>query len=170
VWLGRCPVARAIKASNITTRTAAANISTSFGMAQFPRLLAPGRSVRLTARWRSARHSARALLLPPGGCDSPGGHCRQGSTGCRQVHPGYMPPMLNATNAAGRQAKIAQTPLRRLGEPIEVAYARWYSIPASGLHKPETPGITYQPRFGRPSDSTKPESALMSSRVHPCTP
>ena len=38
------------------------------------------------------------------------------------VHPGYMPPMLNATNAAGRQAKIAQTPLRRLGEPIEVAY------------------------------------------------
>ncbi|HET6607428.1 MAG TPA: glucose 1-dehydrogenase [Rhodopila sp.] len=38
------------------------------------------------------------------------------------VHPGYMPPMLNATNAAGRAAKIAQTPLRRLGEPIEVAY------------------------------------------------
>jgi NAD(P)-dependent dehydrogenase (short-subunit alcohol dehydrogenase family) len=35
---------------------------------------------------------------------------------------GYMPPMLNATNAAGRQAKIEQTPLRRLGEPIEVAY------------------------------------------------
>lgn len=38
------------------------------------------------------------------------------------VHPGYMPPMLNATNAAGRAAKIEQTPLRRLGEPIEVAY------------------------------------------------
>jgi len=38
------------------------------------------------------------------------------------VHPGYMPPMLNATNASGRAAKIAQTPLRRLGEPIEVAY------------------------------------------------
>ncbi|HVZ07804.1 SDR family NAD(P)-dependent oxidoreductase [Rhodopila sp.] len=38
------------------------------------------------------------------------------------VHPGYMPPMLNATNAAGRASKIAQTPLRRLGEPIEVAY------------------------------------------------
>jgi 3alpha(or 20beta)-hydroxysteroid dehydrogenase len=33
-----------------------------------------------------------------------------------------MPPMLNATNAAGREAKIAQTPLRRLGQPIEVAY------------------------------------------------
>ena len=33
-----------------------------------------------------------------------------------------MPPMLNATNAAGRASKIAQTPLRRLGEPIEVAY------------------------------------------------
>ena len=38
------------------------------------------------------------------------------------VHPGYLPPMLNATNAAGRAAKVEQTPLRRLGEPIEVAY------------------------------------------------
>ena len=38
------------------------------------------------------------------------------------VHPGYMPPMLNATNQAGRATKIAATPLRRLGEPIEVAY------------------------------------------------
>jgi NAD(P)-dependent dehydrogenase (short-subunit alcohol dehydrogenase family) len=38
------------------------------------------------------------------------------------VHPGYMPPMLNATNAAGRAAKIEATPLRRLGEPIEVAF------------------------------------------------
>jgi NAD(P)-dependent dehydrogenase (short-subunit alcohol dehydrogenase family) len=38
------------------------------------------------------------------------------------VHPGYMPPMLNATNAAGRAGKIGATPLRRLGEPIEVAY------------------------------------------------
>ena len=50
--------------------------------------------------------------------------CRYGPQGIRvnSVHPGYMPPMLNATNAPGRQAKIAQTPLRRLGEPIEVAY------------------------------------------------
>jgi NAD(P)-dependent dehydrogenase (short-subunit alcohol dehydrogenase family) len=38
------------------------------------------------------------------------------------VHPGYMPPMLNATNAALRESKIELTPLRRLGEPIEVAY------------------------------------------------
>ena len=38
------------------------------------------------------------------------------------VHPGYMPPMLNATNANERGDKIAATPLRRLGEPIEVAY------------------------------------------------
>jgi NAD(P)-dependent dehydrogenase (short-subunit alcohol dehydrogenase family) len=50
--------------------------------------------------------------------------CRYGPQGVRvnSVHPGYMPPMLNATNAGGRAAKIAQTPLRRLGEPIEVAY------------------------------------------------
>jgi NAD(P)-dependent dehydrogenase (short-subunit alcohol dehydrogenase family) len=50
--------------------------------------------------------------------------CRYGPQGVRvnSVHPGYMPPMLNATNAAGREAKIAETPLRRLGEPIEVAY------------------------------------------------
>ena len=38
------------------------------------------------------------------------------------VHPGYMPPMLNATNAAERDDKIALTPLRRIGRPIEVAY------------------------------------------------
>lgn len=38
------------------------------------------------------------------------------------VHPGYLPPMLNATNAGTRASKIEATPLRRLGEPIEVAY------------------------------------------------
>jgi NAD(P)-dependent dehydrogenase (short-subunit alcohol dehydrogenase family) len=50
--------------------------------------------------------------------------CKYGPHGIRvnSVHPGYMPPMLNATNAAGRATKIEQTPLRRLGEPIEVAY------------------------------------------------
>ena len=50
--------------------------------------------------------------------------CRYGPHGVRvnSVHPGYMPPMLNATNAAGRALKIEATPLRRLGEPIEVAY------------------------------------------------
>ena len=37
------------------------------------------------------------------------------------VHPGYMPPMLNATNQDVRASKIEATPLRRLGEPIEVA-------------------------------------------------
>ena len=54
--------------------------------------------------------------------------CRYGPQGVRvnSVHPGYLPPMLNATNAAGRQAKIAQTPLRRLGEPIDVAYGVLY--------------------------------------------
>ena len=49
---------------------------------------------------------------------------KSGPSGIRvnSVHPGYMPPMLNATNAAGRASKIEATPLRRLGEPIEVAY------------------------------------------------
>jgi NAD(P)-dependent dehydrogenase (short-subunit alcohol dehydrogenase family) len=49
---------------------------------------------------------------------------RYGPLGVRvnSVHPGYMPPMLNATNAGERADKIAMTPLRRLGEPIEVAY------------------------------------------------
>src|SRR5690349_20152200 len=49
---------------------------------------------------------------------------RYGPSGVRvnTVHPGYMPPMLNATNAGERADKIAMTPLRRIGEPIEVAY------------------------------------------------
>lgn len=49
---------------------------------------------------------------------------RYGPQGVRvnTVHPGYMPPMLNATNQNLRAEKIELTPLRRLGEPIEVAY------------------------------------------------
>jgi NAD(P)-dependent dehydrogenase (short-subunit alcohol dehydrogenase family) len=49
---------------------------------------------------------------------------RYGPSGVRvnTVHPGYMPPMLNATNAGERDDKIALTPLRRIGKPIEVAY------------------------------------------------
>ena len=49
---------------------------------------------------------------------------RYGPLGVRvnSVHPGYMPPMLNATNANERGEKIAATPLRRLGDPLEVAY------------------------------------------------
>jgi NAD(P)-dependent dehydrogenase (short-subunit alcohol dehydrogenase family) len=49
---------------------------------------------------------------------------RYGPMGVRvnTVHPGYMPPMLNATNAGERDEKIAMTPLRRIGKPIEVAH------------------------------------------------
>ena len=48
---------------------------------------------------------------------------RYGPKGVRvnSVHPGYMPPMLNATNQGLRASKIEATPLRRLGEPIDVA-------------------------------------------------
>jgi NAD(P)-dependent dehydrogenase (short-subunit alcohol dehydrogenase family) len=34
------------------------------------------------------------------------------------VHPGYMPPMLNATNAAERDDKIALTPLPHGTKPV----------------------------------------------------
>jgi NAD(P)-dependent dehydrogenase (short-subunit alcohol dehydrogenase family) len=54
--------------------------------------------------------------------------CRYGPLGVRvnSVHPGYLPPMLNATNAGTRQAKIEATPLRRLGEAVDVAYGVLY--------------------------------------------
>ncbi len=49
---------------------------------------------------------------------------RYGPSGVRvnSVHPGYLPVMLNGTNAGTRDGKIAVTPLRRIGKPIEVAY------------------------------------------------
>ena len=38
------------------------------------------------------------------------------------IHPGFMPPMRSARQTAeDRQARIAATPLRRLGKLIEVA-------------------------------------------------
>lgn len=53
---------------------------------------------------------------------------RFGPTGVRvnSVHPGYLPPMLNSTNAAGRASKVAATPMRRLGEVMDVAYGVLY--------------------------------------------
>jgi NAD(P)-dependent dehydrogenase (short-subunit alcohol dehydrogenase family) len=51
---------------------------------------------------------------------------RYGPRGIRvnSVHPGFMPPMRSARarNDAAMQEIIEQTPLRRTGEPIEVAY------------------------------------------------
>ena len=53
---------------------------------------------------------------------------RFGPTGVRvnSVHPGYLPPMLNVTNTARLASKVAATPLRRLGEVIDVAYGVLY--------------------------------------------
>lgn len=53
---------------------------------------------------------------------------RFGPTGVRvnSVHPGYMPPMINRPNTAERQAKADVTPLRRLGEVMDVAYGVLY--------------------------------------------
>jgi NAD(P)-dependent dehydrogenase (short-subunit alcohol dehydrogenase family) len=51
---------------------------------------------------------------------------RYGPRGIRvnSVHPGFLPPMRSSRprNAAAMQEVVEQTPLRRTGEPIEVAY------------------------------------------------
>jgi NAD(P)-dependent dehydrogenase (short-subunit alcohol dehydrogenase family) len=51
---------------------------------------------------------------------------RYGPQGIRvnSVHPGFLPPMRSSRprNAVAMQGIIEQTPLRRTGEPIEVAY------------------------------------------------
>ena len=62
VRLGRYPVAIAMMVSIVTTRMAAANISTSFSMAQSPRWLAPWPSVPLTA---SCIKAVRWILANP---------------------------------------------------------------------------------------------------------
>ena len=53
---------------------------------------------------------------------------RYGPLGVRvnTVHPGYLPPMLNGTNANSRALAVAQTPLRRIGVPMDVAYGVLY--------------------------------------------
>lgn len=40
------------------------------------------------------------------------------------VHPGFMPPMKTSAHrtASDREEQVRQTPLRRTGETIEVAY------------------------------------------------
>jgi NAD(P)-dependent dehydrogenase (short-subunit alcohol dehydrogenase family) len=70
------------------------------------------------------RQSRRGRRIPKQKIYTKSAAVRYGPLGIRvnSVHPGYMPPMLNATNANERADKIALTPLRRLGEPIEVAY------------------------------------------------
>lgn len=54
--------------------------------------------------------------------------CRLGPQGIRvnSVHPGFMEPMVNATNAGTRAARAEITPLRRTGRSIEVAYGILY--------------------------------------------
>jgi NAD(P)-dependent dehydrogenase (short-subunit alcohol dehydrogenase family) len=49
---------------------------------------------------------------------------RYGPQGVRvnSVHPGYLPAMLNATNANTRAEKLPMIPLRRTGDPMEVAW------------------------------------------------
>lgn len=49
---------------------------------------------------------------------------RYGEKGVRvnSVHPGFMPTMLNAKNGPDRDKLAKRTPLRRLGEPMDIAY------------------------------------------------
>ena len=79
----------------------------------------PVGDVGVTAGGHPGYHAAKGAVR----IYSKAAAARYGPLGVRvnSVHPGYMPPMLNATNAGERADKIALTPLRRLGEPLEVA-------------------------------------------------
>ncbi len=51
--------------------------------------------------------------------------CRYGPDGIRvnSVHPGYLPPMQGGSLQGILEYKVPLTPLRRIGQPIEVAHA-----------------------------------------------
>ena len=124
--VGDLTVSRAGAASSRSTRPAcssAPNLPPSRW-----RKPAVGRSSTSARSWdlSAAPAAILAIMRPRGQCGStprprPCGTARPGVR-VNTVHPGYMPPMLNATNAGERDDKIAATPLRRIGKPIEVAY------------------------------------------------
>jgi hypothetical protein len=99
---------------------------------------------------------------------------RAGPLGIRvnSVRPGYMPPMLNATNVNERADKIALTPLRRLGEPIEVAYGLPVTRIVIACLPVENTGRRYGPGSGAgigrplplPRPCERPPKAAMGAR------
>ena len=61
--------------------------------------------------YHASKVPCRSIPRPPRSVVGPSG-----------VRVNTVPPMLNATNAGERADKIALTPLRRIGQPIEVAH------------------------------------------------
>jgi NAD(P)-dependent dehydrogenase (short-subunit alcohol dehydrogenase family) len=123
--------------------------TTSFAIATDRRVVLIGRGEkheterkgRNRNRWCTRYGAAEARLFAGfiGGADSHPGYSaskgavriftksaavRFGLSGVRvnSVHPGHLPPMLDNTNAAGHASKAAVTPLRRLGEAMDVAF------------------------------------------------
>ena len=99
----------------------------SAGLERLQRAFQHGRHIRL-AQYSEGGHPGYHASKGAVRIYSKAAAVRYGPHGVRvnTVHPGYLPPMLNGTNANARALAVEQTPLRRIGVAMDVAYGVLY--------------------------------------------